>query len=420
MIHVIASETRSDESRLVSVFREVGVSAAPVEIAEASRVTPGPSSSVDRSEPATPPDRVVAAVDAPQPQPPSTQPASTQPASTQAGPVQPAPTASGVPAQPAPKEGDQPTGPPQSTQPLGSTDLATSAAQSGLAEMDILFAEDNLSATVTSTLPLDRVALEFEDGTIVELQGASQDPQTGIYSVEGGKATYRVEGAQQSKPIKAVHAKSGTNIVGLDKTSGERFLNPHTLKDNLERPSNWVPNAIAQHPPDQFNPFHIIDNSEVGSVFVQGNATVLAQGEGIFDNDYLMGFDRVAYVPVFEQGGPYRVELWFPQTEGALSAVTVIVLHGDGAAVRVVDQRQGGLWIDIGPYNFRPGATQGVVILGDDPHVLADAVRFTRGALPLGPWDTVRGATALLPAALPPFFFTPGPGGSGPSSPILP
>src|ERR687886_1905743 len=90
--------------------------------------------------------------------------------------------------------------------------------------------------------------------------------------------------------------------------------------------------------------------------------------------------------PASASAGSYDVQARWTSGPNRASNATYVVTHAGGAAPVSVDQRSnGGDWHPLGPFNFSPGAGQGVRLSDKaDGIVVADAVRWvpSSGASP--------------------------------------
>jgi hypothetical protein len=93
------------------------------------------------------------------------------------------------------------------------------------------------------------------------------------------------------------------------------------------------------------------------------------------------GLERATFTPNLPRTGSYQVFIWWGTSPQGATNAPYTVHHMEGTTTVRVNMNgpagAGGLWYNLGVYNFSAGAA-GNVTLSDDAngYVVADAVRF--------------------------------------------
>lgn len=136
----------------------------------------------------------------------------------------------------------------------------------------------------------------------------------------------------------------------------------------------------------------IMDDKGEGSAMLGHWTTTTAVsgffGEAFRQHDNATGDSRFAkYSPELLYTGTYKVSINFPRDPSFGQNVTVRIVHAGGTDTRVIDQRNGAGYIDLGTYPFQKGNSGYVMITtaGSSGFVVADVARFQSVDLvPLG------------------------------------
>lgn len=129
----------------------------------------------------------------------------------------------------------------------------------------------------------------------------------------------------------------------------------------------------------------IVDNADTNRVQIIGTWQSSTSNPGYYGTDYLhdqnsgKGQKSVRFIPDLPMSGQYRVYARWTEGSNRPTNTPVTVYHRDGSqTVYVNQQRDNGLWIELGTFPFAIGNQGSVLIENRDTtgYVIADAVAF--------------------------------------------
>lgn len=139
----------------------------------------------------------------------------------------------------------------------------------------------------------------------------------------------------------------------------------------------------------------VVDSEDANGVTITGNWVASSTTGGFNGTGYLhdngegRGQKSVRFTPVIPSTGNYHVSLRWAAHANRATNVPITITHGGGVANATVNQQSnGGVWFNLGVFNFTAG-TAGNLLLsntGVNGHVIADAAQWTL----VGPPSTVR------------------------------
>ena len=129
----------------------------------------------------------------------------------------------------------------------------------------------------------------------------------------------------------------------------------------------------------------IIDNNMRRFISKSGNwSGVETEHNGRYQMNYARndtGKGWFSFIPWLEEGGRYRVSIWYPSDASYVSDAAVRIIHTGGTTQVTLDQREsGGKWIPLGDFELEAGFRVVVTVVaeGTTRPVVADAVKLER------------------------------------------
>lgn len=219
-------------------------------------------------------------------------------------------------------------------------------------------------------------------------------PEAGTYAVSIMYADHF--NRADDVPVTVVY-DGGTDGHEIDQTSGggvwhllgeyefEAGTSGYVKVSNDETIKHVVADAVRfELIPDPPAPDPVImDNLELGATpsgwVLSNNTPDRYDANYLHDNDNGKGTKSVTFTKALPLPGTYKVSMMWSRHDNRATNVPVDVLHENGTALLTVDQTEvgtGGVWNELGTYEF--GATGTVTIRNDDTDgfVVADAVMF--------------------------------------------
>lgn len=205
-------------------------------------------------------------------------------------------------------------------------------------------------------------------------------------------ATYQDHPRQFVRAMEMIKKKTnGLALYDLSQLDGYNYWKWVKLANSKKVLSEEEINAVPEK--ENFSKVGAVPNTTEDFAEDNLDATCIVTGDwkhstsqtGFFGKDYLAieagtGKNSVKWTPRIVTAGKYRVSACWTSESNRATNATYLIHSKDGDKKVTVNQKEkGGLWIDLGTFQFDKG-TSGYVLITDNAngYVIADAIRFTK------------------------------------------